>query len=292
MITLNNHIIQAKISEMGAELCSLKFNDDPIEYIWNADPKVWARHAPILFPIVGKVVDGKYVIDNTTYSLGQHGFARDMEFVVKEHTGDKVSLELMWNANSLKLYPYHFALMVTYTLMDAGIKIDYKVINKDRKNIYFSIGAHPGFNCPLIEGETFEDYYFEFEKKETAMIYQLTENGLFKREQSPCLNEMSTIDIHKELFKNDALVFENLRSKKISLRSKKSNRSVSMDFDGFPFLGLWSKPTGAPFVCIEPWFGHADYDDFKGDFSEKEDNLCLENGKNFDCSYRIDISRG
>lgn len=289
MITLNNHIIQARISEMGAELCSLKFIDDPTEYIWNADPKVWARHAPILFPIVGKVVDGTYSVDNIEYSLGQHGFARDMEFVVVEHSAEKVSLELMWNADSLKLYPYHFALYVTYTLVESGIKVDYEVVNKDLKDIYFSIGAHPGFNCPLTANETFEDYYFEFEKKETAMIYQLTENGLFKRELSSCLDQQSTIDINKDLFKNDALVFQNLLSNKISLRSKNSKRSVSMDFEGFPFLGLWSKPTGAPFVCIEPWFGHADFYDFNSDFSEKEDNQRLAMGKSFKCSYRIDI---
>lgn len=291
MIILKNEHVEAHILELGAELISFKYNDDPVEYIWTAEKEVWARHAPILFPIVGKVVNGCYKVDGEIFKLGQHGFARDMVFDVVAHQQDSVTLCLVSNEVSKKLYPYHFELTVIYTLVQNSVRIEYQVKNLEQRTMYFSIGAHPGFNCPLLDGETFNDYYFEFNVKENAKIYNLTPEGLFKREEMLFLDHEAVINLDQELFKQDALVFHHLESNRIRFNSKVSKRGVSMDFAGFPFLGLWSKPTGAPFICIEPWYGHADFYDFEGDFSEKEDNLSLSAGEKFVCAYTIGIHR-
>jgi len=288
-IRLNNEQIQIIIEEKGAELTSMKMNSSDIEYIWTGDPAYWSRHAPILFPIVGKVVNGTYLVEGKKYPMGQHGFARDRVFEVIEQHQEQVVLRLVSDATSLELYPFRFELRVSYLLVETAVRIAYTVINIDTQTIYFSIGAHPGFNCPLKEVEQMEDYYFEFEKVETANAIGLTEDGLLVRAANPCLQNQITLPIHPNLFRQDALVFNTLTSEKISLKSNKGSHKITVDFKGFPFLGLWSKPSGAPFVCIEPWFGHADYADFAGEFCEKEDSLSLEVGKRFHCEYSIQI---
>ena len=261
-IQLKNDVIQVKVLERGAELCSLKHINDDTEYIWNANPVYWKRHAPVLFPIVGRVVNDQFRVNGETYHLGQHGFARDMDFLVTDQSEFHVTLTLKWDHETLKVYPFKFEFAITYTIDKKKVSIEYRVKNVDQKPIYFAVGAHPGFNCPIKEGDSFEDYYFEFEAIEDAEVTLLANNGLLKREKVPYLNNQNTIDINHELFKNGALIFDNLQSKRISLKSRKSDRCVHVDFDGFPFLGLWSKSEGAPFVCIEPWVGHADYEDF------------------------------
>jgi galactose mutarotase-like enzyme len=288
-ICLKNNEIQVTINEKGAELASMKMIGDDTEYIWTADKAYWARHAPILFPIVGKVVNNQYLVEDTYYPMGQHGFARDWDFQVVYQEEDKVSLTLLWNEESLLIYPYKFKLTVNYTITGNKLRIGYLVENEDDKGLYFSIGAHPGFNCPLTTGELFDDYYFEFSEKETASVYGLTENGFFLHDKTPCLNEESIIPISKALFEKDALVFQEMKSGSVSLKSKKSNYQVKVGFEQFPFLGLWSKPTGAPFVCIEPWFGHADFHDYDGDFAHKADNLFLDVEGRFDCEFSIEI---
>ena len=270
-VQLRNDVIQIEVCEKGAELCSLKHINDDVEYIWNADPLYWNRHAPVLFPIVGRVVNNQYRVNSDTYHLGQHGFARDMAFTVTSQSESHVTMALQWNDETLKVYPFKFEFAITYTINKNKVSIEYRVKNVDEKPIYFSVGAHPGFNCPIKEGDSFDDYYFEFEKNENASITLLTSDGLLKREKIAYLNNENIIELSDTLFKNGALIFDQLKSKRVSLKSKKSNHSVHVDFEGFPFLGLWSKAEGAPFVCIEPWVGHADYVDFTDDFSKKED---------------------
>lgn len=288
-LQLKNDYIKAMIQTKGAELISLKKINDNTEYIWNASPAYWKRHAPVLFPIVGKVVNNEYRVYDKTYHLNQHGFARDMEFEVIDHSEVEVTFGLKWNEETLLIYPYKFEFFITYTLKKNKIKIEYQVNNVDNQAIYFSVGAHPGFNVPLKEGESFEDYYFEFEKNETASITLINSDGLFDREKVPYLNNEKVIKLNESLFKENALVFDHLESRSISLKSLKSSYSVRVDFEGFSFLGLWSLESGAPFVCIEPWIGHADYFDFTGDFSKKEDQIKLEESDEFKKSYSIAV---
>jgi galactose mutarotase-like enzyme len=289
-IVLRSEKLKVEISEQGGELISVVRCDDNIEFIWTGDSDYWGRHAPILFPIVGKVKDNQYRIGDKSYKLGQHGFARDRIFEVIKKGDNKVILSLKWDQASLEIYPYKFNLKMIYELKDSKLLISYIVENLDEQTIHFSIGAHPGFNCPLLPGEVMEDYYFEFEQNETCSVTPVTGEGYMLHDQIPFLNAERKIPLNPKLFHRDALIFEDLSSKKISLKSNTNDHKITMNFDGFPLLGLWSKPSGAPFVCIEPWFGHCDYEDFTGDFRDKSGIIALNKEGSFDCAYSIDFS--
>lgn len=288
-IHLKNNYIKVNISKSGAELTSMKKVEHDLEYIWNADPLYWKRHAPVLFPIVGRVVNDEYLFKGQLYQLGQHGFARDTKFKIVNQNDAQVLLSLKWNNQTLRIYPFKFEFYVQYTLVKNQLSIEYIVENLDEQPMFFSIGAHPGFNCPLSNDETFNDYYLEFEAKEVAKITPLTNQGLLQRDKKQYLNNNNIIELNDKVFKEDALIFDHLKSKSVTLKSRKSEYFVKVDFHEFPFLGLWSKATGAPFVCIEPWVGHADYCDFMGDLAEKEDQICLDPLKSYSCQFSITV---
>lgn len=288
-LAVHNEKIHIEIDTKGAELTSIISEENKIEYLWQADSKVWPRHAPILFPMVGKLKNNETIIEGKTYSMGQHGFARDMEFQLIGKTSDSVSLQLISDEESLQRYPYKFNLLVEYTLIENKIQVTYKIKNIHEEKMYFSIGAHPGFTCPLYKEEKFEDYYLEFSKKETAEIYEFN-NGMFSGERKPHLENDSILPITRELFKNDALVYEKLESTKVNLRSRKHQHGIGFDFEGFPYLGIWSRPQGdGDFVCIEPWFGLADFENTDSVFENKKGILSLEKDKCFECKYIIEI---
>lgn len=287
---LENKYVTASIKSLGAELCSFKLKKDGTEYLWQADPGYWGRHAPVLFPIVGRLVDNEYNLDGKVYQLSQHGFARDMEFVLRESDDQHVVYQLLANETTLEKYPSKFELLIEYTLKGHELTVAYKVKNQDDKKMYFSIGAHPGFRCPLQSGECFEDYYLEFSKKETANKYKL-EDGFISDQMEIVLNNENIIPLSYYLFKDDALVFKGLQSDAVTLKSHKSNKTVMMKFAGFPYHGIWSKPEGgAPFICIEPWYGVADKIGGKKEFTEKEGIRVLKPGECFACHYSIMIS--
>ena len=287
--TLENQNIRVVASSNGGELHSIKKINHETEYLWNGDERYWKYHAPVLFPIVGKVNGGKYKIDGIEYELPQHGLARTREFKLIEKSESRIVFELQYDEETLKVYPFKFVLRIGYTLMEYGVETSYEVINKDNKDIYFSIGGHPAYMCPINQGESFEDYYFEFDKVEKSSKILLNSNGLFTKNKELFMENSKELPLSIEIFKDDAIVFNDLKSNKISLKSRKSDKSVTMDFSGFPYLGLWTKPTGAPFVCIEPWFGHADYEDFNGDFKDKEGINKLAVGKSFKAAYLVTV---
>lgn len=287
--TLENENIRVVASSNGGELHSIKKINDETEYLCNGDERYWKYHAPVLFPIVGKVNGGKYKIDGIEYELPQHGLARTREFKLIEKSESRIVFELQYDEETLKVYPFKFVLRIGYTLMEYGVETSYEVINKDNKDIYFSIGGHPAYMCPINQGESFEDYYFEFDKVEKSSKILLNSNGLFTKNKELFMENSKELPLSIEIFKDDAIVFNDLKSNKISLKSRKSDKSVTMDFSGFPYLGLWTKPTGAPFVCIEPWFGHADYEDFNGDFKDKEGINKLAVGKSFKAAYLVTV---
>ncbi|MGL4991932.1 MAG: aldose 1-epimerase family protein [Sarcina sp.] len=289
---LENEFLTITTHENGGELHSITSKMDNTEFLWNGDPTYWKYHAPILFPIVGKVRDGKYTVDGKVYELPQHGLARISKFNLLNKSENEISFELKFSDETLKVYPYKFSLIITYTLEDKKVITSYKVTNIDDKTIDFSIGAHPAYMCPLLENENLTDYYFEFNEKETTSLMALNvQNGLFKHEKIEYLQNENKIPLSKDLFENDALVFDckELKSNKISVKTNNHNKFIEFDFTGFSHLGLWAPATGAPFLCIEPWFGHADFEDFQDDFKNKPGILSLEPKKEFTCSYSVTI---
>lgn len=293
--SLKNSEIKIDVNTFGAELKSLISLDQNIEYLWQGNPEFWNRSSPVLFPIVGKLLDDKYIFENKEYSMSQHGFARDKEFILIEENENLLKFLLKEDEETLKIYPFSFELYITYELQKRSLKVSYDVINKSSKEMYFSIGAHPAFNWPIkYENEKVvekqEDYYFEFEtlKENSLNRFPLLENGISNNLENISLLE-NKLNISKNTFINDALIFKNENINSIKLKNSVNSRFIQMDFDGFSYLGLWSKPTGAPFVCIEPWCGIADFIKSNKKLEDKEGINILEKDDTFSKSYTIKI---
>lgn len=286
---LENDKIKIEVDTKGAQLQQLFLKENDKNYLWHGDPKYWGRRAPVLFPIVGRLKDNQYVYAGKTYQMTQHGFARDNEFELLEKKQDSLTYVLEENEATLEKYPFKFRLEIKYTINENSLAVKYKVINKDHKDMYFSIGAHPAFYWPLRDGEEKEDYYLEFEKEEEAEIY-LLEEGLLNHQTESILDNQKILELNSEIFKDDALVFKNLKSEKVTLKSKKSEREVEMKFKNFPYLGIWSQSEEAPFICLEPWHGIADSVDSSGKLEEKEGIMSLDTGNNFESTYLIKIN--
>ena len=285
--TLRNSQLTVVIDSFGAELNSIKSND--IEYLWQADQNFWARHAPVLFPIVGKLKNGEYHYREETYKMGGHGFARDSEFKLVKEDDDELIYELCQSEESLLHYPFKFTFRVFYTLNANKIKIRYEVKNDDEKFLNFGVGAHPAFNVPLKNG-SFEDYTLTISPNEKRIFIPLNPaSGTLK------LDEKSEVDVSElplthQLFDQDALVYTSSDEMKVSLTNDLDEHSVTVTWKNMPYFGLWSPyPAEAPFVCIEPWCGIADDENTDGDLTTKFGiNELAPEGK-FSCEYIIEI---
>ncbi|EDP7499117.1 aldose 1-epimerase family protein [Listeria monocytogenes] len=258
MIKLENEVLLVEMKTAGAELTRIFHKDTGLEYLWNADSKFWGRHSPVLFPTVGRLVEDTYLVDGKPYHLGQHGFARDRDFQVIEQTEKSVRFELDADEDSLAVYPYKFKLSIIYTIEKNTVAVSYEVENTDNKRIYFSIGAHPAFNLPLTDGTKFEDYYLDFgteENLETLCLEGPYRSGEIKKVVD---KPAQYLPLSYDLFKNDALIFEALKQKEMTIKSDKTPHFVKVSFPEFPFVGVWTAKPGTPFLCIEPWYGIAD----------------------------------
>lgn len=267
--------------ENGAELHSLCYEGR--EYLWQCG-KSWERYAPILFPFICSPKDRTYMADGKTYKMkGNHGFARDSVFAFKEKTADSLTFVLTENEETLAQYPYKFELTVTYKVEGNSVTVINRVKNTDERDIYFYIGGHPAFNAPLIEGESFDDYYVEYAEQEK--ITQKVDGR-----EITVLNHEKRLNMTRDLFDNDALILENPNSKAVSLRSRKNSHSVTVEFPMSECIAVWS-PTGddeARFVCLEPWTSvPTNYDD---DFEKLEDKphaISLNPNEEYEYKYKI-----
>ena len=288
---MKNEYLQIKIDSLGAELKSLKNLQNNIEYLWQSDAKYWNRSSPILFPIVGKLLDDEYIYKDKTYNMSQHGFARDKEFILIKQKENYLKFLLKSDPSSLKIYPFYFELFISYTLHDNELKISYEVVNKSAEKMYFSIGAHPAFNWPIDDMNTNkDDYYFEFDyiNKDILKVFPLLKEGISNKKFDIKLDKKK-LNIDENIFKDDALILKNENINRIKLKNIKNNKFIEVNFEGFSYLGLWSKPTGAPFVCIEPWHGIADFVNHNKNIEEKEGINILEENEIFLSSYVIKI---
>lgn len=287
---LKNAVASAEFKTMGGELVSFKRLDTGCEYIWNADPKYWAGSNPVLFPMICAATNGEIKVNGAKYKLGNHGFARKSEFVLVESSASKALYKLAWSEATLAMYPFRFELFIAYTLDKNRLTIEYRVHNVDDRDICFQIGGHPGFNCPLEEGTRFDDYYVEFETNETLVRYFLDSTNCMVPDKSEiAVRNSNVLPLTHELFKDGALVFKHVHSTKVALKSKKTNRSVVMHTEGFPYLGVW-QPKDAPFVCIEPFHGAAEPQGYIGEFCDKEKMIVLPKGKTDVRCYTIEIN--
>ncbi len=287
--TLENEWLRITVREQGAELRSLAEKADGTEYLWNGDPVWWKYSSPVLFPIVGKLAAGTYRVDGREYELPAHGLGRISEFRLVGQTTGSLTFALQWSPVSLQHYPYKFRLEISYVLQGKEVQVKWKVRNLDKHTMYFSIGAHPALRCPIVSGERLTDCYLEFSSPEKAGKLAITPDCLLTHNRVPALDGR-TQELSDEFFREGVLVFDDLRSDSITIRSRKSEKSLTVKANGFPYWGIWApEKGGAPFICIEPWYGHADYADFVGEFAEKEGNQSLRPDNIFTAEYKFII---
>ena len=285
---------QMLTSRLGAELISYKL--DGIEKIHQGQDCIdengrvyWKRHFPVLFPIVGKLKQNKTIINGRTYEMGQHGFARDMEFEPVTKLDNFHSYVLKSNPSTFVKYPFDFSLYVTYRTDENKLTTMYKVVNEGDNNMTFGIGGHPAFK--IDQRDLYSDeYYLEFEEDENKIHFLYLVDGLIGTEYARnIMQDLRRIPINQDSFKNDAIIMKGLTSHRVSLKKKTGNKTLlTMDFEGFPYLAVWSKP-GAPFICLEPWYTTADAIKSTGIFTQKTDMLTLAPRKEVECKYTVEF---
>ena len=279
--------LKVAINLGGAEICSVK-NVSNLEFIWQGKPDVWARHAPVLFPIVGKLKDNFFIYQNTKYELPQHGFARDLEFELINATINTCVFELKHSPKTKVNFPFDFTFQIKYQVIENKVVTKYTIVNPSNEPIFFSVGAHPAFNCPLLPNEKFEDYYLEFEKEE-LWLTQLNNGLRLDKKEKISLNQ-NKLPISEALFNKDALVFENNQINKVSLCSSKSKHKVTLTSVNWPYFGIWSKKDCNQFVCLEPWQGIADKETSAGDLVFKDGIIELAPNTEFSCEFDMVFS--
>lgn len=267
--TIKNKFISAGIHAKGAELFRVTHHQHNLEYMWSGDPAFWGKTSPVLFPIVGALKENTYIYKDRKYTLSRHGFARDMVFTVGDKHDDKISFLLTNTENTLSDFPFPFELRIMYTLHDAALHVTYEVTNIGEDVLYFSLGAHPAFKVPLVDGTRYEDHYLEFSHIENAPRWPINNEGLVNTVPEPLLQNTNKLSLSKNLFENDALVLKNIQSRRVSLKSTTHEHGIDFFFEGFPFLGIWAAKH-ADFVCIEPWCGVADSVDHQQQLTMKE----------------------
>lgn len=289
MTILENDYLRVSIRPKGAELTSIFHKPSGIEHLWQADPMVWGWHAPNLFPVVGGCLNNQLLIDGKAYPIERHGFTRQSKFETTESTTAHAIFSLPSSVVTRVHFPYEFEFQIIYELDGPRLTITYRVVNQDKKTIFFSVGAHPAFAVPFFVNENYEDYFIEFEEAEPLETHMLSAAGYFTGETKPISTEGSRLPLTRHLFDDDALVFKKLASRRVSLRSDKHGHAVTVSFPAFPYLGLWAKP-GASFVCIEPWLGCADSEGQPKPIQEKEAIQQVAEGKVFEAAFTIEVS--
>ncbi|MDD7390509.1 MAG: aldose 1-epimerase family protein [Lachnospiraceae bacterium] len=284
---LTNDFLTLEVSSAGAELCSIT-GADGTEYMWNADPKYWKRHSPVLFPVVGNFNQKQFLYNGEKWPMGQHGFARDMEFDLIHQGCESLSFILNSNDETRKLYPMEFSLRISYTLRENEILTEWQVMNPGKEELHFSIGAHPAFYCPLAGNGAQADYSIDLHTDASKLTCGvLTSEGVLSEEQVVYPLENGRLQLTEHLFDRDALIVEGDNIHKLSLCLPNRKPYITMDFDA-PLFGIWS-PAGkqAPFVCLEPWYGRADRASFHDDVSKREYGTTLKPSETFQASYSM-----
>ena len=286
---ISNGIISIAAVLEGAELVSLKKGD--IEYLWQADPAVWNRSAPNLFPFVGKLNGGVYRYEGKTYPMTPHGFARDVEFALSKRTDTYLQFTLSDTDETRKVYPFPFLFEITYTITGSTLTQSWRVTNTGKRAMYFSLGAHPGFMCP-VQGGKLTDCSIRFsgvKKIERISAHTINAAGLVQERTDSLSLSDGEVRITADMFSHDALIFENSGIKAVTLLDKSKKEFVRVDFDTDVF-GLWSpQERGAPFLCIEPWYGRCDRAGFSGELSEREWGNELAPSAVFERSFSITL---
>ncbi|PDQ18421.1 aldose epimerase [Mesorhizobium sanjuanii] len=284
-LTLHGDGISATIVGQGAELVSLQ-DTDGLEFLWQAGP-AWRRHSPVLFPIVGRLKGDQMRHRGQSYPMTQHGFARDKPFAWEERGARSCTLVLTDDADTRSHYPFAFRLAVTYRLDRRQLGVTFDITNTGDEPLPASIGAHPAFNWPLLPDLAKTDYRLTFADDERAPIRRL-KDGLLLATPQPTPIDGKILALSERLFDDDAVILDRPASASVRYGAERGP-AIEMSWQGFRELGIWSKPGGAPFLCIEPWHGIASPADFDGEFTNKPGVMLIAPAAKRVLSYQIDL---
>lgn len=287
MITIQNNKLKATFKELGAELTSLINLENGKEIMWEGNPDFWGGQSPVLFPTVGALKNEQYIFEGKTYELPRHGFARRRVFDIKKSSENEVIFELKSDEESLKIYPFEFILEIKYTLIENKLTVSYQVKNLSKNEMYFSLGAHPGFAIDTKNGLSYNDYEIVFSDDEKLEIHPLIDNLISNDTQTIELDN-KTLPLSYELFSKDALVMTTMKSRELILRNNKNNHKVIFTFSSFPYFGIWAAKN-ADFVCLEPWQGIADLENHNQELTEKFGILKLEKNGDWKANWAVEI---
>ncbi len=288
--SIENEYLFVKVSSMGAELMSIKNKDNACEYLWQGDEKYWTGRAPIMFPICGRLYEGKYTYLGKEYTMPNHGIARGSEFSLKSTAQDEITLSLVANEETKAHYPFDFAFDVTFKLVNKTLEITYNVKNNDTGELIFAVGGHPAFNVPINNEGSFEDYYVEFDNSCSALRVDFSP-ACFCTKNDKIFTQGGTkrIDLTHSLFDDDAIFLYNV-DKAITLKSDKYKYSVKLKYDRMKYVGLWHMPkTDAPYLCIEPWSSIPANEGVIDNLLTKEEMIHLPQGYSYKNTYSITV---
>ena len=290
MVTLSNDVLAIAVKEHGAELSSIRKGD--VEYLWQADPAFWARHSPVLFPIVGSVWEKCFRVDGKVYEMGQHGFARDMDFELVSAADTEVWYRLESSEKTLAAYPWPFVLEIGYRLEGSSVEVLWKVTNPGDTEMFFQIGAHPAFNYPGYDPDAVDRGVVAFDRNDNLQRSGFKGKGCVDPQaRFPIpLSDDGMLRLKRDTFDDiDTLMLENDQVHKVVFLKNDSSPYLTVTFDA-PVVAIWSPPKrNAPFFCIEPWYGRCDRADFTGEFKDRDWVNALAPGATFAASYTITL---
>jgi galactose mutarotase-like enzyme len=288
--SIENEYLKITVSSKGAELISIRSKSTGLEYLWQGKSERWEGKSPVLFPIIASLENNRYQVGKDTYQLPIHGFAMHKKFQFMSEEKNALTFQLSNDHSTYKVYPYKFLLTVTYILDANTIQTIYKVNNIDDKPIWFCIGGHPTFACPIEQHLAFTDYYLEFDKKEMADRHLMT-GALMNGQTEPFLQQERSIPLKKDLFSENAIILKNLKSKNVTLHSDKGICSVRLSIAGFPHLGIFSYANSAEdkYICLEPWHGIPGIKGKEKYLQDKEGIIKVKEGKEFVTSFTIEV---
>lgn len=294
MRSIGNENLKVKIDEMGAELCSIICKRTGVQYVWQADPSIWKRHAPLLFPIVGRLKDKEYTLNGQTWPITQHGFGRDLRFEPSPVSHSCIELHLKDSEYTHSMYPYAFELTIRYSLDGHTLKKEHIVKNTSDQPMFYEIGGHDAYTVCRVPNEKLSDYYIEFEGGLSEIHPVLTDENVFlTREHGTIPLQNGRLYLSRELFKQDALILDDLPVRRVTLGSNGSTQTVQMDFSDFPYFALWSKyipDQDVPYICLEPWSTLPDASYLGKELENKIGVRCLKPGETETLTFSVTIS--
>ncbi|MDE7244318.1 MAG: aldose 1-epimerase family protein [Oscillospiraceae bacterium] len=289
LYTIENDFLRMTIDSTGAQMMSITAADGT-EYLWNGDKTYWGGRAPNLFPYVGRLTNDTYTVDGKAYQMGRHGFSRHEQFEARQEGPDKITLRITATEKTLAVYPWNFAFSVSYELDGSTVSITYCVENLDSKEMYFGLGAHPGFRVPLEEGKSFTDYKLTFSRPAQPWRAEMTDACMMNGQQTPYpLQNGVEMPLRHDLFDRDAVVLTNM-DRTVTLSAGEGTKGLTLAIPRMRYLGVWHTPkSDAPFVCLEPWASLPSRQDIVEDFAQQNDLIALSPGEVYRNRWSITV---